>query len=77
MLAVMEVLGGVLVLGGVTTTDMPATKAESKVNPGVTHFQTFFAAFSAGSYFLYGVEMGASCLGCCHCRLRMGLCAPN
>lgn len=39
-----EVLGGMLVLGGVTAADMPTLATESQMHPGITRCQAFFAA---------------------------------
>jgi hypothetical protein len=38
----MEMLGGVLVLGGVATPDVAADQAEPKVNPGIAGFEAIF-----------------------------------
>ena len=43
MCGLVEVLGGVLVLGGITAAHMSAFEAEAQVDPGVAHFQTFLA----------------------------------
>ena len=45
-------LCGVLVLGGVAATYVAAAQAHPQMDPGVPHFQTFFAAVSAWLYFL-------------------------
>ncbi len=39
-----EVLGSVLVLGGITTTNVPALQAEAQVYPGIAGRQALFAA---------------------------------
>ena len=59
MLRAMEVLGGVFVLGRVTATDVSAFEAQAEMDPGVTHFQTFFAAVGVGSDFVDVREMRA------------------
>lgn len=50
MLGLMEVLGGMFILGGITAPDVAALEAKPKMNPGVPHFQTFLAAVTTGSY---------------------------
>ena len=60
MLGVMEVFGGVLVLGGIAATDVPAGKAFSQVDPGIAHLQTFFAASSAGCHWTNLAYVGTS-----------------
>jgi hypothetical protein len=42
----MVVLGGMFVLGGITTADVPATQAQAKVHPPVARPQTLFATSS-------------------------------
>jgi len=41
-----KVFGGVLVLGGIATTDMTATQALPQMDPGIAHFQAFLAALA-------------------------------
>jgi hypothetical protein len=55
----MEVFGGVLVFGGITAADVSAFEAEAKVNPGVAHFQAFFATGGARDHFVGAREMCA------------------
>ena len=55
----MEVFGGVLVFGGITAADVSAFEAEAKVNPGVAHFQAFFATGGVRGHFVEGREMCA------------------
>jgi hypothetical protein len=43
MLSVMEVLGGVLVFGGIATADVAALHAQTEMNPAVAHLQTLLA----------------------------------
>jgi len=45
MLCGVKVLGRVLVLGLVTTADMPTDEAHSQMDPAVARFQTFFTTF--------------------------------
>jgi hypothetical protein len=61
MHALVKVLGGVLVLGGVTATDVAASEAQPKVDPGISHFQTLFATIAAGSDLADGFQVGTSC----------------
>ena len=46
MLGLMKMLGRVLVLGRVTTTDMAADETFPQMNPGITHLQALLAAFT-------------------------------
>jgi len=48
MLGLMEVLGGVLVLGRVTAANMTADEAFPQMNPGIAHLQALLAAFATG-----------------------------
>src|SRR6185312_13237145 len=48
MLGVMEMLGGVLVLGLVATADMAAGSADAQMQPFITHLEAFLAAQRAG-----------------------------
>jgi hypothetical protein len=43
---VVEVLGGVLVLGGVATANVAAFAANTEMHPGVAHFEALFAALA-------------------------------
>jgi hypothetical protein len=52
MLGLMEMLGGVLVLGGIAAAHVPTDETFPQVDPGVADFEAFLAAFAAGSYFL-------------------------
>ena len=49
VLGLMEVLGGVLVLGGIAAAHVAADEAFAQVHPGVAHLQAFLAAFAARS----------------------------
>lgn len=48
MLGMTEVLGGMFVFGGVTTTNVAAFHTQPKVDPGVAHLETLFATFGVG-----------------------------
>ena len=40
----MEMLGGVLVLGGIAAADMAAGQAQAQMDPGIASFKALFAA---------------------------------
>jgi hypothetical protein len=42
----MKVLGGVLVLGGITTANVTADKTFPQVNPGIAHLEALLAALA-------------------------------
>jgi hypothetical protein len=42
MFGVMKVLGGVLVLGGITASHVSALQAQPQVDPGIAHFDALF-----------------------------------
>jgi hypothetical protein len=44
VLGLMEVFGGVFVLGGITAADVAALEAQAQVDPSVAHFQALLAA---------------------------------
>lgn len=46
MVCLMEVLRGMFIFRGVTTTHVTADQAFPQVDPGVAHFQAFFAALA-------------------------------
>jgi hypothetical protein len=48
MADVMEMLGGMFVLRRIAAADVPADHTHPQVNPGVTHFDTFFTDVSVG-----------------------------
>ena len=48
VLGAVEVFGGVFVLGGIAAANVSAFEAETKVDPGVTHFQALFATVGVG-----------------------------
>ena len=47
MLCLMEVLAGVLVLGGIAAADVAALQADAQVDPTVSHLETFLATLAA------------------------------
>src|SRR5271154_6189100 len=47
VLGLMEVLGGMLVLGRVAAADVAADEALPQVDPGIAHLEAFLAAFAA------------------------------
>jgi hypothetical protein len=53
----MEVLGGVLVLGRITTANVSTGETQAQVHPGITGFQTVLTAIGARCYLLYLIEM--------------------
>jgi hypothetical protein len=55
----MIVLGSMFVFGTVTTTDMPAFATDPKVDPSISHLQTFLAAIGGGRYIANGAKMSA------------------
>jgi len=66
MLGLMKVLGRVLVLRRVTTTDMAADEAFPQMNPGIAHFKALLAAFAAGFDLTNFFYMRTSCLCAWH-----------
>jgi hypothetical protein len=52
VLGAVEMLGGVLVFGGVAAADVAALHAQAQMDPGVAHFQTLFAALGVWRYFV-------------------------
>jgi hypothetical protein len=71
MLGLMKVLGGMLVLGRITTADVSADKALPQVHPSVTHFEAFFAARAAGRDIADFFEVRTSWLSVPHWSLRL------
>jgi hypothetical protein len=49
--------GGVLVLGGVATTDMAAGQAQPQMHPGIANFKAIFATPGAGRNLLTLVKV--------------------
>jgi len=47
-----EMLGGVLVFGGVAASDVAALHAQAEMHPGVAHFQALFATLGVWRYFV-------------------------
>jgi hypothetical protein len=52
MLGAVEVLGGVLVFGGVAASDVAALHAQAEMHPGIAHFQALFATLGVWRYFV-------------------------
>jgi hypothetical protein len=52
MSGLVEVFGGVLVLGRIAATDMAADQAQAQVDPGISHLEAFLATFAAGRDFV-------------------------
>jgi precorrin-6B methylase 1 len=55
-----EMFGGVLVFGGVTTTHLSARKAQTKVHPGVASLQALLATVGFLRNLVDLVQVGAS-----------------
>jgi hypothetical protein len=47
MLSLVKMLGGMLVLGRVTTANVAATQAFAEMDPAIAHFKAFLAAIAA------------------------------
>jgi hypothetical protein len=47
-----EVLGGVLVLGRIAAADVTADQAQPQMDPGVSHLKALLATFAAGRDFM-------------------------
>jgi len=62
MLTFMEMFGCMLVLGRITTTNVPALQAEPKMDPRAFHFDAFFAHVLVCAGDPYLVEM-CTCSG--------------
>src|SRR5204862_5181016 len=54
-----EMLGGVLVLGGIAAADVPAGETQAEVDPGVAGLQTLFAAVRARLHVVDLIQVGA------------------
>jgi hypothetical protein len=52
MLGLMKMLGGMLVLGRITASDMPANEAEPKMHPSIAHFQALLTTIRVRLYIL-------------------------
>src|SRR5271165_707887 len=59
MLGVVEVFGGVLVLGGIAARYVATFQAESQMDPGVAEFDALFADMNLGARDFDLIEMGA------------------
>src|ERR1700761_9140280 len=59
MFGVVEMLGGVFVLGLIAAADMPASAADAQMQPFVAHLETFLASQRAGRDFPDRIQMRA------------------
>jgi hypothetical protein len=57
MLHFPKVFGGVLVLGRITTTHMPARQTQPQMNPRIAHLDAFFANMFVGVLNFNLIEM--------------------
>jgi hypothetical protein len=71
MFRLMEVLAGVLVLGGIAAAYVATDEAFPQVYPGIAHLETFLAAFTAGSDFPNFLDMRTGCFFFGHAPPRM------
>jgi hypothetical protein len=55
----MKMLGRVLVLGRIATTDVPTSQTQAEVDPGIALFQAFFAPRSFGLDFMNVFQVSA------------------
>jgi hypothetical protein len=62
MFGLMEVFGGVLILGRVAAADMTADETFPEVDPGIAHLQALLAAFATGLDLANFFYVGTSCL---------------
>jgi hypothetical protein len=69
MLAFVKMFGCMLVLGRITTTNVSTFQAKPQMNPGVAHFDAFFAHVCIGVGNPYLLEV-CTCRG--HCFLLSG-----
>jgi hypothetical protein len=60
MIGLLEMFGGVLVLGGIATADMAAFEAEAQVHPCIANAQAILAPIGGGLYVSDLVEMAAN-----------------
>jgi hypothetical protein len=60
MVGLVEVFGGVFVLGRIATAYVTATEAQPQVDPGIAHLEAFFAAVGVRRDFVYLVGMSTS-----------------
>ena len=77
VMGLVEMPGGVFVLGGVTATHVPAAQAQPEMNPAVARLEAFLAASSAGMNFPDHFHVRASL---CHghiSRVDLSLPAAN
>jgi hypothetical protein len=55
-----KMLGGVLVFGGITATDVATLQTKPEMDPSVVHLKAFFTAFATGSDLLDFFCVGTS-----------------
>jgi hypothetical protein len=60
MIRLLEMFGGVFVLGGIATAHMAAFKADAQVHPCVAYAQAILATICRGLYVTNLVEMGTN-----------------
>jgi hypothetical protein len=60
MIRLLEMFGGVLVLGGIATAHMAAFEADAQVHPCIANAQAILATIGRGLYVLNLVEMAAN-----------------
>ncbi len=70
-----EVLGGVPVLGGIATSNVPACQTEPQVHPGVASLEAFFAALLIRTLDLDLIQMLAGFTHTVQCRKDFGAAA--
>jgi hypothetical protein len=61
MFAAVKMFGGVLVLGTIATTDVPAFQAKTQVNPAIARLQAIFTTVRAGLHNLQLVIVATIC----------------
>src|SRR6185437_4658830 len=69
MLAAVEMLGGMLVLGGVAAADMPAGPADAQMQPFIAAFEAFLATLGAGRDLGDGIQVRT--------KIRVAHCAAS
>src|SRR5579871_1462825 len=65
MFAAMEMLGGMLVLGGVAAADMSAGPADAQMQPDIAAFEALLATLGAGRHLGNGAEVRTEILSHC------------
>jgi hypothetical protein len=72
-----EVLGGVLVLRGIAAAYVTALQAKPQVDPGITHLQALFTAFSTGGDFTDLLHMCTGIFRSAHAVFDAGECGVD